>query len=258
MWLELRTIFDRLSTDPSARAVVFSGAGPKAFTAGLDLQAATATGSGSGSGSGPDDVLISDSTASEDVARRATALRRHILDLQDCVSSVERCEKRTSETFIFLSDRTSTCMIVKDSTGFFGGWDQHIKIAVICILHGYSLGLGIDLCTSADIRLCTKDVRLSVKEVDIGLAADVGSLSRLPRCVNSSSWVKDVCLTARPFDASEAYRVGLVSAIYDDKSRAFSAAVDLARLIASKSPVAVQGTKEILNSCRDRPLSDGT
>ena len=86
----------------------------------------------------------------------------------------------------------------------------------------------------------------------------MGTLSRLPRCVNSSSWVKDVCLTARTFDAPEAYRVGLVTAIFDDKSRAFNAAVDLARRIASKSPVAVQGTKEILNSSRDRSLSNGT
>src|ERR1700759_5013272 len=78
--------------------------------------------------------------------------------------------------------------------------------AIIIVYHGYSFGLGIDLGTAADIRICAADVRFSVKEVDIGLAADVGTLSRLPKVVGNMSWVKDVCLTARIFGAEEALR----------------------------------------------------
>ena len=81
MWLELRGVFDHLSTDPSTRAVVLSGAGPKAFTAGIDIQEMT------------QDGVLADRT-SADVARRATQLRRQVLQFQDCLSSIERCDKR--------------------------------------------------------------------------------------------------------------------------------------------------------------------
>ncbi|KAI9823161.1 MAG: hypothetical protein M1832_002604 [Thelocarpon impressellum] len=213
MWLELRAIFDRLSSDPSVRAVVLSGAGPKAFTAGLDVQAAS-----SGGALGPN----SDDEAPSDGARTAAKLRRHIFEFQDCITSVERCEK-----------------------------------PVICVLHGHSLGLAIDLSLAADIRLCAADTRFAVKEVDIGLAADIGTLSRLPKAVASASWVKDVALSARVWGADEALRVGFVSAVLPGKEAAVAEALRMARVVAGKSPVAVQGSKEILNYSRDHPVADG-
>lgn len=129
--------------------------------------------------------------------------------------------------------------------------------AIITLLHGYSFGLGIDMSVATDIRLCVSDTRFSVKEVDIGLAADIGTLTRLPKVVGNYSWVKDVCLTARVFGADEALRVGFVSGVYPTKSEGMEAAVEMAKLIASKSPVATMGTKEILNWSRDRPVEDG-
>lgn len=108
----------------------------------------------------------------------------------------------------------------------------------------------------ADVRVCSKDTRLSVKEVDIGLAADIGTLSRLPKLVGNHSWVKDVCLSARIFGAEEALAVGLVSHVYETKAKSIEAAVQWATLVASKSPVAVQGTKELLNHARDHTVAD--
>jgi delta(3,5)-delta(2,4)-dienoyl-CoA isomerase len=128
---------------------------------------------------------------------------------------------------------------------------------VICILHGISFGLAIDLSTAADIRICTTTTRFSVKEVDIGLAADIGTLSRLPHSVGNLSWVKDVALSARIFGSEEALRVGLVSSVYESKEKAVEETLKLAALIASKSPVAVQGTKEIINYSRDRTVEEG-
>ncbi len=110
-------------------------------------------------------------------------------------------------------------------------------------------------CT--DVRLCAKDTKFAVKEVDIGLAADIGTLSRLPKVVGNASWCKDVCLTARVFSAEEALRVGFVSGVYEDKDAAVKAGLELAELMASKSPVAVQGTKDILNFSRDHSVEDG-
>lgn len=129
-------------------------------------------------------------------------------------------------------------------------------LAVICVLHGYSFGLALDLSTCADIRICTKDVKLAIKEVDIGVAADIGSLTRLPKVVGNFSWVKDVCLSARVFGAEEAYRVGLVSQVLETKEKAVEAALKMAVLLASKSPVAVQSTKELLNRARDQTVAE--
>jgi delta(3,5)-delta(2,4)-dienoyl-CoA isomerase len=209
MWLEMRQVFTQLSEDSSVRAIVLSGAGEKAFTAGLDVKAA--------SQGGP---LSSDSNL--DPARKAVHLRRHVLEFQDCISAVERCEK-----------------------------------PVIAAMHGFSLGLAIDLSTAADIRLCSKDVRFAVKEVDIGLAADIGTLSRLPKVVGNFGWVKEVALSARIFGAEEALRVGFVNSVYENRAATIAAALKLATLIASKSPVAVHGTKEILNWSRDHSVQDG-
>ncbi|KAJ5950140.1 uncharacterized protein N7479_008553 [Penicillium vulpinum] len=165
--------------------------------------------------------LLSSDTKT-DPARKAVDLRRHITAFQDCVTAVERCEK-----------------------------------PVIVALHGFSLGLGIDLSTATDVRLCARDTRFGVKEVDIGLAADVGTLSRLPKVVGNYGWVKEVALTAREFGAEEALRVGFVNAVYDNREATIAAAFKLASLMASKSPVAVQGTKEILNFSRDHSVQDG-
>jgi Delta3,5-Delta2,4-dienoyl-CoA isomerase len=88
------------------------------------------------------------------------------------------------------------------------------------------------------------------------MAADIGTLARLPKAVSSASWVKEVCLSARFFDAAEALSVGFVSQVHESKADALNAAVKLASLIASKSPVAVQGTKELLSHARDHTVED--
>lgn len=126
-----------------------------------------------------------------------------------------------------------------------------LRIAVICVLHGISLGLAIDISCCADIRIAASNARMAVKEVDIGLAADIGTLARLPKIVGSTSWVKDVCLTARDFSAHEALQAGFVSHVLQDKAGAVQKAVEIAVLLAEKSPVAVQGTKELLNYGRE-------
>jgi len=130
------------------------------------------------------------------------------------------------------------------------------RAAVICVLHGVAFGLAIDISCCADMRVCARDTQFSVKEVDIGLAADVGTLSRLPKIVGSFSWVKDVCLSARVFGADEALAVGYVSQVHPTKAAALDAALKAAELIASKSPVAVQGTKELLNHARDHSVAE--
>ncbi|PMD65983.1 ClpP/crotonase [Hyaloscypha bicolor E] len=210
MWLEFKTVFDTLSHDPEIRAIILSGAGDRAFTAGLDVQAASQAG-----------ILQQQEGKTEDVARKAVGIKRHVEEFQNCISSVEKCEK-----------------------------------PVICVMHGFTLGLGMDISTCADIRICSADTKFAVKEVDIGLAADIGTLTRLPKAVGNFSWVKEVSLSARVFGAQEAYQVGYVSRVLETKEKALQAALEMAELLATKSPIAVQGTKELLNHARDHTVAD--
>lgn len=210
MWLEFKVVMDTLSLSSEIRAIVLSGAGDRAFSAGLDVQAASQGG-----------VLAQESGKTRDVARIAVGIKRHVQEFQDCISSIEKCEK-----------------------------------PVICVMHGYSFGLAIDMSTCADIRICASDVKFAVKEVDIGIAADIGTLTRLPKVVGNFSWVKEVALSARIFGAEEALRVGFVSQVHETKEKAVEAGLKMAELIASKSPIAVQGTKELLNHARDHTVAD--
>ena len=151
-------------------------------------------------------------------------MRRHIDSFQACITAIEKCEK-----------------------------------PVIAALHGWCLGLGIDIALCADVRICARDTKFAVKEVDIGLAADIGTLTRLPKVVGNGSWVKDVCLSARQFSASEAERVGFVSWVgaKGGKEEVIAEALRWAEVVAGKSPIAVQGTKEILNWSWGRSVQDG-
>lgn len=158
-----------------------------------------------------------------DPSRKAALLRRKILDCQQAVSAVATCEK-----------------------------------PVIALLHGFVYGLGVDLSTACDIRMCTDDAQFSVKEVDIGLAADVGTLSRLPKVLGGvTSFAKEVCLTARPFTAEEALQNRFVSrVITGGKRNLIEDGINLAQLIVSKSPVAALGTKNILDAAWGRTVED--
>ena len=77
-------------------------------------------------------------------------------------------------------------------------------------------------------------------QVDIGLAADVGTLQRLPRIVANGSIVRELALTGRRWPAAEAASQGFLSRIHSDQPTLAAEALSLAKEIASKSPVAVQ------------------
>lgn len=132
-----------------------------------------------------------------------------------------------------------------------------VSAAVIILCHGVVYGAAIDLALAADIRHCAKDVRFCIKEVDVGLAADVGTLTRLPKIGVSYSWAKEVVYTARTFGADEAERVGFVSKVAASKEQLVKDGLELAKFIASKSPVAVQSSKALFDFSRDRTVQDG-
>ncbi|XP_027711253.1 delta(3,5)-Delta(2,4)-dienoyl-CoA isomerase, mitochondrial [Vombatus ursinus] len=128
---------------------------------------------------------------------------------------------------------------------------------VIAAIHGGCIGGGMDLISACDIRYCAQDAWFQVKEVDIGLAADVGTLQRLPRIIGSQSLVNELAFTARKMMASEALSSGLVSRVFQDHASLLAAAFALATEISSKSPVAIQGTKVNLLYSRDHSVAEG-
>jgi delta(3,5)-delta(2,4)-dienoyl-CoA isomerase len=124
-------------------------------------------------------------------------------------------------------------------------------------LHGISLGIAIDISSACDVRLCTQDTKFSIKEVDIGLAADLGTLQRFPRVVGNDSWTRELAFSGRFFGANEALERGFVSYVFDSQDKAIDKALEIARVIAGKSPVAVQGTKTLLDYSRDHTVREG-
>jgi delta(3,5)-delta(2,4)-dienoyl-CoA isomerase len=102
-----------------------------------------------------------------------------------------------------------------------------------------------------------RSTKYSIKEVDIGLAADIGTLSRLPKIGIPYSWAKEAAYTARIFSGEEAHSIGFVSRVFETKEEMSSAAIETAGVIASKSPIAVQGTKALLDYSRDHTVEEG-
>ena len=153
--------------------------------------------------------------------RTRESLRRVILDLQDTLNSIERCRK-----------------------------------PVIAAIHGACIGGGIDLVTCCDMRYASAEAFFSVKEVDVGLVADVGTLQRLPRLVPDGI-ARELAYTGRRFDAAEAKEIGLVNRVFDSADSLRAGVAQVAATIAAKSPLAIRGIKEIILYARDHSVADG-
>ncbi|MFG6466260.1 crotonase/enoyl-CoA hydratase family protein [Roseateles sp. BYS87W] len=206
MWQDFRRAFDWLDGQPECRVVVLDGEG-KHFTAGIDLQ-----------------MMMGLAPQIQDPCdgRTREALRRVILDMQDTLTSLERCRK-----------------------------------PVLAAIHGACVGGGIDLICAADMRYCSADAYFSIKEIDIGMVADVGTLQRLPKLIGSQGLVRELAYTGRRVEAAEAQAIGLVNRVFDTRETLQAGVRQIAASIAAKSPLSIRGTKEQLNFARDHSVADG-
>lgn len=205
MWQEIRQAFEWLDAQPAVRVVILSGEG-RNFCAGIDLAMLAG---------------VQQQIAAADGARSREALRRLILNLQDCLTAIERCRK-----------------------------------PVIAAIHSACVGGALDLVTCCDLRYATADAVFSIKEIDIGMVADVGTLQRLPRLIGDGL-TRELAYTGRNMDAGEAAASGLVGRVFADKATLTAGVRDIAAQIAARSPLAVRGTKEVLNFSRDHSIADG-
>jgi enoyl-CoA hydratase len=118
-------------------------------------------------------------------------------------------------------------------------------VPVIAAIHSHCLGAGVDLATACDIRLASEDALFGVRETKIGIVADVGTLQRLPGVV-SAGQVAELAYTGKDISAARAEKIGLVNDVYADADAVYAAALEMAGEIAANAPLAVRGTKFVL------------
>ena len=127
---------------------------------------------------------------------------------------------------------------------------------VIAAVHGWCIGGGLNMIAAADIRLCSRDAKFSLREAKLAITPDIGGLQFLPHIIGQGL-TREMAFTGSDYDAAFAERIGLVNHVYDTPNALFEAATTLARQIADNPAPAVQGAKEVLNYGIGKDIDDG-
>lgn len=157
---------------------------------------------------------------SSEVGRQRVNLRKNVLHLQRAFSSLEEA-----------------------------------RMPVLAAIQGGAVGGAVDLVTAADCRYATEDAWFCIQEINIGMTADVGTLQRLPKLIPDGV-VRELAYTGRRMPADRAKEVGLVNDVYPNQELMLSAVHEIAAEIASKSPLAIHGTKESILYARDHSVAE--
>ncbi len=155
-----------------------------------------------------------------DPARMAENLRRAVLQLQDAFNILEE-----------------------------------VRIPVLVAIQGGCIGGAVDMISACDSRYCTQDSFFTIKETQLGMTADLGTLQRLPRLIPQGV-MRELAYTGRKFDAQEAKEIGLVNKVYASHEEMLAGVMAIAQQIAEQSPMAVAGCKEMINYSRDHSVAD--
>lgn len=153
-------------------------------------------------------------------SRRAESMRRLVLELQACFTALE-----------------------------------DLRIPVLAAIQGGCIGGALDLVAACDSRYCTEDAFFTIKETELGITADLGTLQRLPKWI-SPGLVRELAYTSRNLSADEANTCGLVNRVFPDQTALLAGVMDIAAQIATHSPLAVTGSKAMLNYARDHSVAD--
>jgi enoyl-CoA hydratase len=127
---------------------------------------------------------------------------------------------------------------------------ENARMPVLAAIQGGAIGAGVDLVTACDCRWGTHDSFLQIQEINIGMTADVGTFPRLQRLI-PDGLVRELAFTGRRLSAEEAHRIGLFNGVFETHEALIDHVLTVARDIAARAPLAVAGTKHILNFGRD-------
>lgn len=164
---------------------------------------------------------VGDTDTDAETGRRRANLRRDVLRLQETMSCLDRA-----------------------------------RMPVLAAIQGGCIGGGVDMISACDMRYCTEDAFFCIQEVNIGMTADVGTFPRLPHLM-PQGLVRELAYTGRRLPAAEALQAGLVNRVFPSHDAMLEAVRGIAREIAARSPLAVWGSKEMLNYGRDHSIADG-
>ena len=129
------------------------------------------------------------------------------------------------------------------------------RMPVLVAVHGGCVGAGVDMISACDIRYCTSDAFFVIQEINIGMTADVGTFPRLCKLI-PEGWVREMAYTGRRLPAARAKEIGLVNEVFDTHEALLAHVMETAREIASKPPLAVAGSKVMVNYARDHSIKD--
>jgi enoyl-CoA hydratase len=145
-----------------------------------------------------------------------------------------------------------TALMLQESFTVF----EQVRMPVLAAIHGGCIGGAVDMVTATDMRYATDDAFFVIQEINIGMTADVGTLQRLPKIIPDGV-AREMAYTGRRLSAQRALEVGLVNQLFSTHEELVAGVLEIAAEIASKSPLAIWGSKEMLLYSRDHSVADG-
>ncbi len=132
---------------------------------------------------------------------------------------------------------------------------ETLRMPVIAAIQGGCIGGAVDMVSACCLRYATADAFFCIQEINIGMVADVGTLQRLPKLVPLAI-VKELAYTGRKLGAARALACGLVNEVFDSAEAMLAGALQCAKEIAAKPPVAIWGTKQAIHYARDHSVDE--
>jgi enoyl-CoA hydratase len=130
------------------------------------------------------------------------------------------------------------------------------RMPVLMAVQGGCIGGAVDMSTCADMRYATKDAFFVIQEINLAMTADVGTFPRLCHLL-PQGLVRELAFAGRRLMAHRALELGFVNELFDTQEQMLAHVMEIAREIASKSPLAVHGSKVMINYARDHSIADG-
>lgn len=129
------------------------------------------------------------------------------------------------------------------------------RFPVLAAIHGGCIGGAVDLVTACCLRYATRDAFFTIQEIAIGMMADVGTLQRMPKQLPEAV-VRELAYTGDRLPAARAEHLGFVNGLFDTHEALVEGTLEVARRIASRAPLAVAASKEMISYARDHSVAE--